>query len=61
MAKWITKKQKEDLNRQRQMSIIREAKALRVVGKHSGSKPIKRLLQNIARAHWANKSVVETE
>ena len=33
--------------------IIREARALNVVGKHIGSKPIEKLLQAIARAHKA--------
>lgn len=31
--------------------IIREARALNVAGKHVGSKPLKKLLQAIARAH----------
>ena len=31
--------------------IIREAKALGIVGKHAGSKPTSKLLKGIARAH----------
>ena len=33
--------------------IIREAKALGIVGKHAGSKPTSKLLKGIARAHRA--------
>lgn len=33
--------------------ILREARALKIIGKHAGSKPIKRILKAIARAHKA--------
>ena len=33
--------------------ILREARALKIVGKHAGSKSIKRILKAIARAHKA--------
>ena len=33
--------------------IIREARALGIVGRHAGSKPISKLLKDIARAHKA--------
>ena len=33
--------------------VLREARALSVAGRHVGSKPIKKLLQAIARAHKA--------
>jgi hypothetical protein len=36
-----------------QVHIIREAKALSIVGKHAGSKPTSKLLEGIARAHKA--------
>lgn len=36
-----------------QVHIIREAKALGIVGKHAGSKPTSKLLEGIARAHKA--------
>lgn len=45
--------------------IIREARALSVAGKHAGSKPLRRLLKSIARAHEAitsyNKAKKEAE
>lgn len=37
----------------RNVHIIREARALRVAGKHAGSKPTSRLLKGIAKAHEA--------
>lgn len=36
--------------------IIREARALGIVGRHAGSKPIFKLLKDIARAHKAKAS-----
>lgn len=36
-----------------QTMIIREARALRVAGKHAGSKPTARLLKGIAQTHRA--------
>lgn len=36
--------------------VLREARALSVAGKHVGSKPLKKLLQAIARAHKAMES-----
>lgn len=62
MSKWIKTTSFGDytqtpdrLNRKtnRNVHIIREARALRVVGKHAGSKPIDTLLRGIARAHKA--------
>ena len=41
--------------------VIREARALGVVGKHVGSKPIEKLLQAIARAHEAIASSKQKE
>ena len=35
--------------------IIREAKALGLYGKHIGSKPLYKILRNIAKAHKAQK------
>jgi len=43
----------------RNVHIIREARALRVAGKHAGSKPIGRLLKSIARVHEAMKAAKE--
>ena len=37
----------------RNVHIIREARALRVAGKHAGSKPLGRLLRGIAKVHEA--------
>lgn len=37
----------------RNVHIIREARALRVAGKHAGSKPTGRLLKGIAKVHEA--------
>lgn len=36
--------------------IIREARALGIIGRHAGSKPISKLLNSIARAHKAMAS-----
>lgn len=36
-----------------QVHIIREAKALGIIGRHGGSKPLDKLLKSIARAHKA--------
>lgn len=37
----------------RQVHIIREAKALGIIGKHAGSKPLYKLLKSIVRARKA--------
>lgn len=45
-----------------QVHIIREAKALGIIGRHSGSKPLHKLVRSIARAHKVlhpTKQVVE--
>lgn len=34
-----------------QVHIVREAKALGIIGRHGGSKPLNKLLKSIARAH----------
>lgn len=34
-----------------QVHIIREAKALGIIGRHGGSKPLYKLVKSIARAH----------
>lgn len=39
-----------------QVHIVREAKALGIIGKHAGSKPTSKLLKGIARAHRAMAS-----
>ena len=47
-----------------QVHIIREAKALGIIGRHGGSKPLDKLLKNIARAHKAlhpTKPVIKEE
>ena len=44
-----------------QTMIIREAKKLVVAGRHAGSKPIKRLLQGIAKAHESMSSTIKTK
>lgn len=38
---------------ERNIHIIREAKSLMLNGKHTGSKPISRILASLARAHEA--------
>ena len=38
---------------ERNIHIIREAKSLMLNGKHTGSKPINRILASLARAHEA--------
>lgn len=38
------------------LHIIREARALGIVGRHAGSKPTSKLLSSIARAHKAMAS-----
>jgi len=48
----------------RQVHIIREAKALGIIGKHAGSKPLHKLLKSIIRAHKAmasSKRITEEE
>lgn len=42
-----------------QVMIIREAKKLVVAGRYAGSKPIKRLLQGIAKAHESMSSIIK--
>ena len=60
MSKWIKTTEFGDYRKtpdriaartNKNVHIIREARALFVVGKHAGSKPISRLLKGIARAH----------
>ena len=41
----------------RNVHIVREAKALMLNGKHAGSKPIKRILASLARAHEAQAKI----
>ena len=36
-----------------QVHIVREAKALGIIGRHGGSKPLSKLIKSIARAHKA--------
>lgn len=40
-------------NTNAQVHIVREAKALGIIGRHGGSKPLDKLLKSIARAHKA--------
>lgn len=42
-----------DARTNNQVHIIREARALGIIGKHAGSKPTSKLLKGIARAHRA--------
>lgn len=62
MSKWVKTTEFGDYNQtvdrlsrrtNRNVHIIREARALRVAGKHAGSKPLGRLLKGIAKAHEA--------
>jgi len=46
---------------ERNIHIIREAKSLMLNGKHAGSKPIKRILEGLARAHEAQAKDKEEE
>lgn len=46
---------RENAKINRNTHIIREARSLMISGRHTGSKPIARLLNSIARAHEAQK------
>ena len=45
----------------KQTMVIREARALYVTGKHTGSKPVNKLLQGIAKAHEAQSAAKKAE
>ena len=50
---WRETPDRENVRTNSVTHIIREAKALGVAGRHAGSKPIKKLLLGIAKAHKA--------
>ena len=62
MAKWVKttpfgdyKDTPDRKKRSSQEHIVTEAKRLATNGKHAGSKPLHRLIRNIARAHESLK------
>ena len=70
MAKWkknteygdyTQTKDRKNSRTSSQVMIVREAKSLSVCGKHTGSKPISRLLKGIAKAHEALPKKIKDE